>query len=170
MTDTALQELLDSREIEKVLTAYCRGIDRCDVDLVASVYHDDAIDDHGIFQGLGKDFAPFAVDSLPGLYDATQHSIFNTSIEFENPTTAHVETYVVAYHTRRDDEGDILETLGGRYVDRFEKRDNGWKIADRLVLKDWDKRERVSRYAGKIPQGGRLPDDPSYTRRQETAR
>ncbi|MDG2113023.1 MAG: nuclear transport factor 2 family protein [Actinomycetota bacterium] len=165
MTDAAMQEMLDNHQIHKVLVDYCRGIDRCDVELVASVYHDDAIDDHGIFRGLGKDFAPFAVDSLPGMYDATQHTVFNTNIDFADSTTAHVETYVVAYHTRRDDQGDILETLGGRYVDRFEKRDGVWKIADRLVLKDWDKREHVSRYAGKIPQGGRKPDDPSYTRR-----
>ena len=57
MTDTAMQEMLDSHQIQKMLVDYCRGIDRCDVELVASVYHDDAVDDHGIFRGLGKDFA-----------------------------------------------------------------------------------------------------------------
>ena len=37
-TERALQVLLDKQEIHKVLMRYCRGIDRCDAELLCSVY------------------------------------------------------------------------------------------------------------------------------------
>ncbi len=39
--------------------------------------------------------------------------------------------------------GVVLETFGGRYVDRFERRDGEWKIAHRTVVHEWDKVEHV---------------------------
>ncbi|MCK9470111.1 MAG: nuclear transport factor 2 family protein, partial [Porticoccaceae bacterium] len=59
--DRELQEMLDRHKIYQVLTRYCRGVDRGDAALIKSVYHDDAIDDHGMFKGLGKDFADWIV-------------------------------------------------------------------------------------------------------------
>ena len=53
------------REIRRRLLEYCRGIDRCDAALVASVYHPDGTDDHGSFVGLGTDFAVYATDDAP---------------------------------------------------------------------------------------------------------
>jgi hypothetical protein len=47
----ALQQLIDKLEIHEVLTRYCRGIDRCDAELLESVYHPDATDNHGQFVG-----------------------------------------------------------------------------------------------------------------------
>ena len=57
-----IQELIDRQEIYDVLTRYCQGVDRCDVDLIKSVYHEDAQDDHGMFKGRGLDFAEWIVD------------------------------------------------------------------------------------------------------------
>jgi hypothetical protein len=34
-------------------------------------------------------------------------------------------------------EGDLLMTAGGRYLDRFEKRDGKWAIAQRICLQEW---------------------------------
>ena len=53
--DPDLQRLLDERAIERLLVDYCRGVDRLDAALVASVYHSDGTDDHGSFKGLGVD-------------------------------------------------------------------------------------------------------------------
>ena len=57
-------------------------------------------------------------------------------------SAAHCESYVLARHWCEDDEGLRLETAGGRYVDRFEKRGGLWKIAHRVVLLDWGTIER----------------------------
>jgi hypothetical protein len=40
---TELQELLDRQKIYHVLTSYCRALDRCDVDLMKSVYWETAL-------------------------------------------------------------------------------------------------------------------------------
>ena len=74
--DDALQRLLDEQAIRRLLVDYCRGVDRGDEALVASVYHPDATDDHGRFKGTGLDFAAYAVPRLtravPG-HDALDH-------------------------------------------------------------------------------------------------
>jgi hypothetical protein len=46
MTDH-VQALLDKQSIYEVLVTYCRGVDRCDEDLIRSAFHDDSYDDHG---------------------------------------------------------------------------------------------------------------------------
>ena len=140
-------------------------MDRGDADLVASVYHADGTDDHGSFKGLGSDFAVYATSRLPARYRTTQHTIANTIIDFVDDDTAHVESHVCARHLR-DDGDDVLamETFFGRYVDRFERREGVWKIAERLVVHDWDLAEPVTLAfpPGRFTDGTRGPADPSY--------
>ena len=79
-----LQDLLDKQAIQEVLYRYCRGVDRGDSELLASVYHDDGIDDHGFWKGLGKDFAVFINDMLRDSGSGNcQHMISNVLIELE---------------------------------------------------------------------------------------
>src|SRR5690606_8703026 len=47
LDEGALQAALDREAIHTVLMRYCRGVDRLDRDLIASVYHPDAYDHHG---------------------------------------------------------------------------------------------------------------------------
>ena len=56
-----------------------------------------------------------------------------------------------------------METFGGRYVDRFERRSGDWKIAHRIVVHEWDKVEHVElAYApGRFTEGVRGPADVS---------
>ena len=136
-----LQRLLDERAIRRVLLDYCRGIDRCDRDLIAGVYHPDATDDHGGYVGTGQGFADYAVARLADAYDATLHFLGDSVIDWTDDDTAEVETYVLAQH-RIDDPPTIVH-FGGRYLDRFERRAGAWRIADRRVVREWDKTERV---------------------------
>jgi hypothetical protein len=56
----------------------------------------------------------------------------------------------------------------GRYLDRFEKRDGDWRIADRQVIFDWIEKSpptpgvHPERFGGRTPVGGRFPEDPLY--------
>jgi hypothetical protein len=136
--------MVAEREIRRRLLDYCRGIDRCDPDLVASVYHPDATDDHGGFRGSGLDFARYATEKLRAHAEATTHLIGDSIIDFTGPGTAEVETSVLAWHRCRDDDGPYLERFGGRYFDTFEHRDGAWKISHRLVTHDWDALERIT--------------------------
>lgn len=163
MSDTAWIHDAE-RAIKHRLLQYCRGIDRCDEELVAGVYHPDATDDHGAFKGLGTEFAAYAIHTLRKYMDATQHSISEPYIQFVDRTTAHVETYVLAVHRRHDDAGVYLERFGGRYVDRFERRNGDWRIADRICIHEWDAKERVELAwaPGRFTEGNRDRTDPAY--------
>ncbi len=55
--DPALQELLDKQAIHEVLLRYCRGVDRRDEEVLRSVYHADAIHEHGEHAMNAREFA-----------------------------------------------------------------------------------------------------------------
>jgi uncharacterized protein (DUF1330 family) len=160
-----LKRALDEAAIQRVLVQYCRGVDRGDEELIAAVYWPDATDDHGRYKGSGPGFAPYVVKALNAHALATQHSIGNVSIELSD-ATAHVESYVLARHKTRRDGRLLLETFGGRYVDRFEKRGGEWRIAHRQVVVDWSKLEPISaEYPSEaFEHGQRSRADASYRR------
>ena len=161
-----LERLLAERAIRRRLLEYCRGIDRCDAELVASAYHPDATDDHGSFRGLGADFARYATDALRAHAEATLHFLGDSLIDFTSDDTAHVETYVHAEHRCDGAAGPYLEMFGGRYVDRFERRDGEWRIADRLCIREWDRRTPIEPAfpPDRFTEGRRDRADPCYGR------
>lgn len=158
-----LQEWRDERAITEVLHRYCRGVDRLDEALIASCYHADGTDQHGAFDGLGSEFARLVVRVLRDHADATMHALSNVDIRLDGDG-AQCECQVVARHWRERGEERHLETAGGRYLDRFERRDGLWRIARRIVVLDWGKIERVDEAFPMegYPRGRRSPDDPSY--------
>lgn len=139
-----LETLLAEREIRQILFRYCHGIDRGDARLVESCYHDGAQDVHGKYRGDGKAFGAYAVGVLSGRYAATSHTLGQSLCDVDGDS-AHVETYVVAYHLSAEPAQDAhLYVFGGRYVDRFERRDGVWLIATRVVVRDWSVRHALS--------------------------
>ena len=52
-----MQRLKDESAIRKVLGTYARAIDRQDYDLPGEVFHADAIDEHGFYNGSASGFA-----------------------------------------------------------------------------------------------------------------
>ena len=142
-----LDELLSRQEIYEVLTRYCRGVDRCDVDMIRSVYHPDAIDDHGMFKGLGTDFAPWIVAWELENIKRCQHFIGNFSCDLHGDT-AFTETYCLSFNEGTHGEN---ATVYNRYIDRFERRDGVWKIAARLVVLDLTRVEPTTPPFGDVP-------------------
>lgn len=129
-----LRELLDRQAIHDVVLRYCRGVDRLDRELILSAYHPDAIDDHGLFVGGPEAFADYFSAFHESQQSATQHIITNHFCDLLGDV-AHTETYWLFAAMNR--EGPALSLGGGRYVDRMEKRDGRWAIAQRKCLYDW---------------------------------
>jgi hypothetical protein len=129
-----VSELKDREEIRDCLARYCRGVDRFDRELVLSAYHPDALDEHGKFVGHREDFAEWAIGQHADAHLSHQHCILNHSCELSEDT-AHTETYFLFVAMNRT--GKPVTMGGGRYVDRFEKRNGKWAIADRVCLRDW---------------------------------
>ncbi|NMI01125.1 nuclear transport factor 2 family protein [Pseudonocardia acidicola] len=129
-----VRELRDRQEILDCLMRYSRGVDRLDRDLLLSVYHEDAIDDHGMFVGDREEFADWVVGMHGSTHLSHQHCLFNHTCELDGDV-AHTETYYMFCGMNR--EGTPLAMSGGRYVDRFERRDGRWAIAARVCVRDW---------------------------------
>jgi hypothetical protein len=129
-----LQELLDREAIRDCLARYARGVDRFDRELLLSAFHPDATDEHGKFVGTREEFAEWAFDQHSRTHLSTQHCLMNHRCELDGDT-AHTETYFMFIAMNR--EGTPLNMNGGRYIDRFERRNGVWAIAYRELLRDW---------------------------------
>lgn len=137
-----LDDLLAKQEIRDVLATYARAIDRMDAELLASVYHPDATDDHGGYKGSATGFVEWVMPIL-ARFDSTTHFLGNSLIRVVGGG-ADSETYFVAYHRRDRDAGGKEDwTLAGRYVDRFERRAGEWKVAARVTVFDWQRNDPV---------------------------
>lgn len=162
--DAELGRLVEERAILEVLNRYCRGIDRLDEELIRSCYHEDSTDDHGVYKGRGIDFAAFVVRVLGKAFTSTMHTLGQSIVDWEGVAKVRAETYVVARHRREEGEGEMLETVGARYVDRLEKRAGEWKLSDRIVVYEWGTAEPVRSMlpTEEFVHGLRSKGDPAY--------
>jgi hypothetical protein len=161
-----LQAFLDKQSIYEVLVTYCRGVDRCDEDLIRSAFHDDAYDDRGYWKGPGHELARFLADRLRKANSATTHSVTNVLIEVDGDR-ARSEAQVHATLIRAGSDPAEVDVVGARYLDRFARRAGTWRIEHRTVVLDWHKTEVWPASAPAVPtdgfvRGARWPEDPSY--------
>jgi len=160
--EAAIDALIDRQAITDCLTRYARGIDRHDSAMVASAYHEGAIDDHTVYIGPGKQFAEQVNAAHDTIWTAHQHYVTNVTIEL-NGDEAHVESYWLVAGRRKADHA--LDMHGGRYVDRFARRDGIWAIAARICAYEWSMRgEDVPGFLAGFPLGTQNENDLSYRR------
>jgi hypothetical protein len=159
-----IQGLLDKQAITEVLYRYARGVDRCDRAVLATVYWPDAEDDHMVFKGSGDALLEYLSTAVRQM--RTQHRLANILIEFDGPTRARSESYVVAYHNMAAPSGREEVVFGGRYLDRFEKRGGEWRISYRKLVMDFFQNQPAATdlgVFGSLPiTGGHYPADPLY--------
>lgn len=134
LKEEAIQQLIDRQAIHDCLMTYSRAVDRLDRDLLLSVYHPDATDDHGGFVGTREEFADWVIDMHTRTHLSHQHCQFNSTCDLQGDV-AHTETYYMFVGMNRS--GTPLAMSGGRYIDRLEKRDGRWAIAARVCVRDW---------------------------------
>lgn len=165
--DASLQRLVDEAAIRDVLARYCRAVDRGDEALLASCYHEDALDDHGVFQGSAQEFARLLGPTMERTCDASQHFLGQSLIDVEGET-ARAESYVIAVHRRGSGRDVALETFGARYLDRLSRRDGDWRIDERVVVHEWarlDEGLSEPPLAARLAQGCRGEGDLVYRTR-----
>ena len=163
--DQGLRVVKDKSELHDLVLTYCRACDRRDYALLRSLYHDDAIDDHGdMFCGPVDDYVAWLPNVLES-FEATVHSISNTLFVVDGDA-AEGEIYTQAYHrTPAPDAQEII--IGGRYLDRYERRDGIWRFIHRSLACDWCDVRAVNvkayeQFAAGAPRGRTDKDDPSY--------
>lgn len=162
------KELADREAIRDCFTRYGRAIDRCDKALLAGVFWPDAVTEfEGLHSGAVAQYLEVASQATREFMEQTAHLLGNMLIEFHGDT-ATSESYVLAFHRLpgTPQPHDLL--LGGRYLDRLEKRDDEWRISSRTLIADWfrefpDSADWEKGFFGlKMASGGRFPADRSY--------
>jgi SnoaL-like domain len=166
MDDDQVQTLLDKQAIHEVVLRYCRGVDRLDMALVRSCYHDDGIDHHTGFTGSADDYVAW-IDVGLRRFAGTMHLIGNHLSELEGEK-AYAETYGTAHHWGEPLGDPALNfTSAFRYVDRFERRDGHWRISERFAVREWTRSipaDQVRAKEGEGPVAYRDRSDPVYRR------
>jgi hypothetical protein len=133
---TALRELLDKQALYELVMAYANAADRHDHAKMRALYHADAIDEHGHFaKGPAMEF----IDKLPQIQAPMailHHNITTVNLKLDGDK-AEGEVYLIAFHQVREENRlhDVL--IGGRYFDKYEKRDGAWKFSYRSIVADW---------------------------------
>jgi hypothetical protein len=136
----------DRAAITEVLARYCHAVDHLDWAELASVYHDDATDRHGAFQGTAAEFLEWVKPQFTGRFSATMHSIGNVIIDFDfdgdgafdgdgDGDLARTQCQVRADHLIKDELGGGIFQFWGSYVDVLTRRDGQWRIQHRIVVR-----------------------------------
>jgi hypothetical protein len=160
---TALERLIAKDEIRDVLFRYARGVDRNDPELIAAAFHPDAVGELGSRTVTGAEIVP-SITRRTGDFDSPgSHIIGNMLIEVMGDL-ALSESYFVSVQTIVRDGRAATRFRSGRYIDRFERRANGWRIAHRIVTDDWNRIDDVHEPAVTNAEyvAGVRPDDPLY--------
>lgn len=142
VTQAEIDRFKDRQAIYDCLLHFARGVDRSDSTLIKTACHEHATIDHGVFSGAASKFAEFVrpFNASTGVRQQT-HRVDHALIEFRDTDSAIVESYNLTFLDAETTNGMIAATIGGRYLDRFERRDGAWKIAHRLYVLDWNRNE-----------------------------
>lgn len=137
MTDASLQALVDKQAIRDVLSRYCRGLDRMDMEMAKAVWHADGTAFYdGIFEGTAHGFVDWVWEAHSAM-ERHSHQITNVLIELDGDRATSEAYVTVVLWTRPDASGRQQELVGrGRYLDRWERRDGIWAIEHRVHLLD----------------------------------
>jgi hypothetical protein len=148
-----LAVLQSEQEIRNVLALYCRAIDRLDVELLREVYPDIS----------AAHFRDVIVEHLRSSFTSTQHVLGGIHVDLTGEV-ASSEAYVTAYHVCPTDEvgQTVMQVIGARYVDRFERREGVWRISRRVAVQDWSETRLVHAPRTTGATGRRDQTDPAY--------
>ncbi|HKT72281.1 MAG TPA: nuclear transport factor 2 family protein [Steroidobacteraceae bacterium] len=157
-----LAELADKQAITELIYTYCRAIDRRDVPLGHSIWHDDGYADYGeqFYQGSGQGVIDRICGCHPYLVNPS-HQVGNILIELDGDKAGSEAYVMVSVQMERD--GKILQMdTCARYLDVWERRQGRWGLVRRMVSNDMYTIHEVRHHADF--EGCSIPpaDDPSY--------
>jgi hypothetical protein len=166
MTDNdELNEMLEHHRIRKVLVEYCRGSDRADEPLMASIYAEDSWDDHGVVRAPGPEYSKLMCERVRETTDSLSHLLGQSAISL-NGEEAGAETYFVAVALDTAEDGTTMcNQLGGRFVDQLVRENGKWKVKHRRAVRDWSVAIPLHHdwaLSHTLAAGQRSNEDPSY--------
>jgi len=160
--EAALDAALARAEIHDLCMAYARGVDRADEALLAAIFTEDSTVISGVVNGSGAAFARDITAFVSSNLDMCFHSVANEWVDVRGDEAVG-EHYVIAQMVQAGTE--VL--TGGRYIDRYQRRDGKWLIHSRTFVADWSHShpstmERDGFYEALTNRGCFGPSDPVY--------
>ena len=131
-----LERLFDERQIERVLIAYCRGLDAMELDALVLLFTEDCLVSYGPDATLNSHGRDALRRDLARLWRwrRTAHHLSNVEIAFTDADRASASSAVMAWHERVDGgTAPVTATVFGRYEDEFVRTGEGWRIAKRTM-------------------------------------
>lgn len=129
----------DTVAIQQLIVKYAHAYDSFDIEGYVGVFAEDA---HFTFNGgdlKGRDAirqfitgAKQRNEAAEGPVVKTFHSITNTLVEFDSPTTAHQRSYWQVLQKGSEDE-PVIVANAGYYDDTLTKQDGQWLIQTRNI-------------------------------------
>ncbi|WP_454798619.1 nuclear transport factor 2 family protein [Novosphingobium lindaniclasticum] len=160
-SDERLRELADKDAIRDLIHAYCRAVDRLDIPLGHSIWHENGHADYGAdyYQGPGRGVIDRICADHRNLLSHS-HQVTNILVALAGDR-AGSEAYVNGtMRTERD--GKLYQiAVWGRYCDNWEKRLGKWGLVHRQVVFEHEEIRPVTAL-GHSNQGCRDGSDPSY--------
>lgn len=156
-----MQRLLDRQAITDQLHRYCRAVDRLDISLGRSIWHEDAVADYGdsFYQGDGRGVIDLICTQHRGLLHHS-HQLSNILIELDGDRAGSESSVTATLRLQRDDRL-IQMMVWSRYVDRWSRRDGRWGLEKRIAIRDFDEIRDVTEMQ-RHEVGARDRSDPSY--------
>ncbi|REE07523.1 SnoaL-like protein [Paraburkholderia sp. BL27I4N3] len=158
--DSTFDQLLSKQALHELVTLYGRAADRGDAGLFASAYHPDATVVSGSYTGPASEFVDLAIGWVRAKV-RTYHQ-FSNELFAVRGDEAIGECYCLCVATQLIDGVPMDNLSGGRYLDRFERRNGIWKFSHRTFVLDWviEQPSNSKKYPG--PRGDWAPHDPVY--------
>lgn len=161
----AFAGLQAKQDLHELSARYCTGVDRRDRALLEGLWWPDSEIDFGLFKGTGAQFAEVICAPNPAL-EISYHLASNALFDIDGDR-ASGRLYVIGVTTSVGADGARTDQMvGGRYLDRYQRRDGVWKFVRRLFVIDWMVRQPGSAIwdagIGAMACRGRMDDtDPS---------
>ncbi|HEX7304840.1 nuclear transport factor 2 family protein [Lentzea sp.] len=132
MTRLTSADLVARAEISDTLHAYSRGVDRCDIDLLADLFTEDGSFDYGHGNvTAGRDALRALFTTATGRYTATSHHVSTVSFLHVGNGTARTIAYVYAFHDNTEQDRHLH--IWGCYEDELVDEGDRWRIKTRKV-------------------------------------
>lgn len=135
-----IQILMDERDIRNVIYRLCRAINLCDVELFKTCFFDDALDHHEpFFVATLPEMVEGFVERHAAMADNYLYSAQQVLIDLDGDV-ARVESYVSSsklWHAKEAGGEGTVRLSGVRYLDRFERRQSEWRIAERWFITEY---------------------------------
>jgi ketosteroid isomerase-like protein len=125
----------DHADILELTHRYCWALDDRDWDALRRVFTDDADADLGV-QCADVDAIVDQCRSFLSTLDASHHMVTNHLIDVDGDV-ATCRCYFQAQHVVVGLDGGESWMLGGRYIDRLRRTDDGWRVEHRDLVSSW---------------------------------